>query len=283
MAAMSPADHSIEDELTAGAVRIPPQPAVLAELFELLASGDYDVRQVAHVITSDPGLTALLFKLASAPVYAKGRKLTNLEQVLQVVGIQQCFNLARALALQEAVGGDRRTMEGFWSRSSEIARYAAMVAADRVAVCNIFPDQAYLAGIFHDCGVPLLAERFPEYGSLKGLCERPPRPVSMLDEDRRFSTDHCVVGYLVARHWRLPDFVADAIRHHHELQHLGEHRVRSLVAILQLAIELHSREQRADNAEWHLSGEAVLEELGIDPGGLDEYCEEIRDRCNSGS
>ncbi|MCB1886846.1 MAG: HDOD domain-containing protein [Rhodocyclaceae bacterium] len=270
------------DDLPSSSVRIPSQPAVLVELFELIESGDYDVRRVASVMSRDAGLVAMLFKLASTPTYAKGRPLQSLDQVLQVVGVRQSFNLARALAIREAVGGDRQLMESFWERSNAIADYAATIAADRVMVCNIFPDLAYMAGMFQDCGVPLLAERFPNYRTLEALAARPPRPVCMMDEDRRFSTDHCTVGYLVARHWRLPAFVAEAIRHHHELTDLGDHQVRSVVAILLLATEMHHRDQRLACDEWLLVREAVVEELGIDLDGLDEYCEEIRDRCHCG-
>ena len=40
-----------------------------------------------------------------------------------------------------------------------------MIAGDQVSVCNVFPDQAYMAGIFHECGVPVLMMRFPDYCS----------------------------------------------------------------------------------------------------------------------
>ncbi len=278
---MTPSQPTVIDDIASASVRIPSQPAVLVELLELIDSGEFDVRRVAAVMARDAGLVALLFKLAATPTYAKGRPLQSLEQVLQVVGVRQSFNLARALAIREAIGGDRLLMESFWERSTAIATYAAGIAADRVMVCNIFPDLAYMAGMFQDCGVPLLAERFEHYRTLESLAARPPRPVRMIDEDRHFKTDHCTVGYLVARHWRLPDFVAEAIRHHHELSALGEHQVRSVVAILLLATEMHHRDLHVTCDEWLLAREAVVEELGLDLDGLDEYCEEIRDRCHS--
>ncbi|MCB1955789.1 MAG: HDOD domain-containing protein [Rhodocyclaceae bacterium] len=279
---MKPTAPPIVENLASASVRIPTQPAVLVELFELLESGDFDIRRVARVMARDAGLTAMLFKLAATPAYAKGRPLQNLEQVLQVVGVRQSFNLARALALRSAIGGERHLMEAFWERSNAIAGYAATIAADRVMVCNLFPDLAYMAGMFQDCGVPLMAERFDRYATLEALAVRPPKPVCMIEEDRKFSTDHCTVGYLVARHWRLPDFVAEAIRHHHELSDLGEHSVRSLIAILQLATEMHHRDLRIQCDEWLLNRDAVAEELGLDVEGLDEFCEEMRDRCQSG-
>lgn len=78
-----------------------------------------------------------------------------------------------------------------------------LVAEERVSVCNIFPDQAYLAGVFRDCGVPLLMERFPAYCQSMHLDEHV-LWFNLAEEDRKYQTDHAVVGYFVAKHWKLP-------------------------------------------------------------------------------
>ena len=59
-----------------------------------------------------------------------------------------------------------------------------------------------------------------------------------------------MVGYLVARHWCLPGFICDAIRYHHAIGELGMHDARSMVAILQLAVEIYYRYQHVANPEW---------------------------------
>jgi hypothetical protein len=104
---------------------------------------------------------------------------------------------------------NRVVYETFWARSQEIAQLAMLIADERIAVCNLFPDQAYLAGMFHDCGVLLLMQRFPTYcAEMKlGIAGQ---WINLLEEDRKFNADHCVVGYLVARHWHLPAYICDS-------------------------------------------------------------------------
>jgi HD-like signal output (HDOD) protein len=152
-----------------------------------------------------------------------------------------------------------------------------LVADERVTVCNIFPDQAYIAAIFHDCGVLLQLQRFPTYCAEMRL-EEPGRWVHLADEDRKFNADHCVVGYIVARHWCLPDFISDAIRFHHDGAQLENHRARTMVAILQLASELYYREQRVPNPEWDLVKHEVLPELGLDEDALLEFADIVMER-----
>jgi HD-like signal output (HDOD) protein len=152
-----------------------------------------------------------------------------------------------------------------------------LIADERIAVCNIFPDQAYLAGIFHDCGVPLLMQRFPSYCNEMRL-GAPSGCIDLAEEDRKFNTDHCVVGYLVARHWRLPEFICDAIRYHHAIGELGQHEARTMVAIIQLAIDIYFRDQRVANPDWEYLKTEVLPELGLGEDALPEFVDIVLER-----
>jgi len=254
------------DKLAKQGVKIPPQPRVLIELQNLLRSDDYEMRGVAKIISQDPGIVALLFKAARSPAFARAKNASSLEQILMVIGVKQVFNLVQAAALATAVNdGTRKAFEIFWSRAQAIAQMAAVVAEDRVSVCNVFPDQAYLAGIFHECGVPVLMMRFPKYCETLRLENATCWP-NLSEEDNRFAVDHCSVGYLVARHWGLPDFVCDAIRFHHELP---EERVVgasvTLVAIIQVASHFYHLLNHVADPLWDKIGARVMSELGFGP------------------
>ncbi|QDF96025.1 histidine kinase [Azoarcus sp. DD4] len=263
--------------LVARGIRIPPQPVVLVELCERLRDGDYDARGLAAIISTDPGIAAMLFKVARSPLFHAGRSPDSLEQVLVRLGLKQTINLVRVVALTTALpAGGAEAMQRFWSRAREIARFAAVIAEDRVSVCNIFPDQAYMAGIFLDCGVPVLMQRFPGYcESLMGddSLDLP----SLREEDQRYNVDHASIGYLVARHWRLPDFVAQAILHYGEVPREELGAVRSLVAILQLAIHCYHGQHGIFNASWPRIGGEVMGELGLHPDELTDYLADIRE------
>ena len=265
-------------ELGSKGIKIPPQPKVLRDLCELLASNDFGVRKLTRVILGDPGIAALLFKAAGSPVFHRGKKFASLEQVVMVVGAKQTFNLVQAIALSSAVSGRRRkALDIFWTRSQDVAQLAATIAEERVSVCNIFPDQAYLAGMFLECGVPILMQRFPEYCETLHL-ENASCWSNLTEEDARFDVDHCSIGYLVARHWNLPDFVCAAIRYHHELPSEELGATATLVAILQLAIHFYQRISRVDDPLWPKVCVPVMAELGLHLDFEQEYFEEISER-----
>lgn len=260
-------------------INIPPQPRVLQELQSELARGVLDVRVLSRIIAKDPGIVAVLFKVVQSAAFRKYQPFESLEHILQAIGLQQTGNLVRAIALSSAMPAkhNQKAFEAYWSRSQAISELAMLIADERVMVCNIFPDQACLAGIFHDCGVPVLMQRFSTYCKSMRLDERGVWP-DLAEEDARFNADHCVIGYLVGRHWKLPDFICDAIRYHHDMTRIGNHAARTMVAILQLAIHLYHEDQRLQYQDWTLVAKDVLEELGLSEDTLPELMDVVIER-----
>ena len=265
-------------ELVVKGIKIPAQPKVLIELRRMISSEDYNIRALARAISHDPGISAMLFKAARSPVFGRGKKFDTIEKVIMVVGVKQTFNLVQAMALASSVSGkQRQSFDVFWTRSQEVAELSAMIAEERVSVCNVFPDQAYMAGIFHECGVPILMQRFPDYGlllHLESACCWP----TLAEEDARFQVDHCSIGYIVARHWGLPNFVCEAIQYHKEIPQYEIGATCTLVAILQLAIHFYHRISNVKDPLWQKLGNDVLNELGLHPDGEQEYFDDISER-----
>lgn len=272
-------DTKAVENLVASGIRIPPQPKVLVELRDKIAGGNCGVRALSRIISQDPGLVALLFKASRSPAFSRGRSFDQLDQVLQVIGVTQVYNLVQAAALATTIssGSRRSVFEQFWARSGEVAELAAMIALDQASVCNVFPDQAYLAGLFHKCGVPVLMLRFPDYCS-ELMPDNPGFWARLAEEDARFNVDHSSIGYLVARHWGLPDFVCSAIRHHHDLPDDAPGSAVSLVSILQLAVQVHLHLHLEANPLWDSFGNRVLDEVGIATQDLDDYLDELSHR-----
>ncbi|MFZ5581953.1 HDOD domain-containing protein [Azospira oryzae] len=272
-------DEKTLQRLLSQGVKLPPQPKVVEELERLLRSDEADLRALARVISQDAGITAMLFKAVQSSAYRQHQPFDNLEKILQAIGLKQTLNLVQAIALMGAnkVSKHRKAYERFWSRSQTIAQLAMLIADERVMVCNVFPDQAYLAGIFHDCGVPLLMERFPSYCRAMHL-EENDTWIDLLEEDKKYQADHCVVGYFVARHWHLPEFICEAIRFHHDLPQLVPGDSRSLAAIIQLAIHAYHQYLHLDDPDWGRVVEDVQEELGIHADDLPEYLDVLLER-----
>lgn len=259
-------------------IRLPVQPKVLVEFQDRVSSADYDIRDLAKIVGHDPAISAALFRVAGSPAFHGSKKCESIEQVMMILGTKQTHSLILAIALTSSLAGDsKKSFEIFWQRSQDIARLASLIAADRVAICNIFPEQAYLAGIFLESGSAVLMQRFPDYSKHLALENNFSWP-EMAEEDALFNMDHCSIGYLIARHWKLPEFICRAIQYHHEMPSEELGAVRTLVAILHLAIHFYNLSSGLKDSLWDSLGKDVLSELGIDPQGEGAYYDEVIER-----
>lgn len=276
-AAIEDEDSSVTSVLESTAVLLPPKPRLLQEIEHLMRNPEFEVAHLAECISRDPGVLAALFKLCRSPAYSRGRAPTNAEQVLMLVGLNQAINLVRGISIRQAANGHGPQMERVWQRCETIAAIASQIADERVAVCNVFPDQAYLAAMFHDCGVPLLMQRFPDYWATLNLDDE----CCWVDaglENVRYKLDHATVGYWVARNWGLPELIVQSIRFHHEMPDDDTYGLRSTIGIVALATHIYLLNKGLPDPIWTLRSGEILEELGIHASALDEYIDDINEQ-----
>lgn len=258
------------------AVRIPSPPPLLDELHRLLGDPNSGMEDIGHVVQTDAGLTASLYRTLAKPSYGLRRPPETVAQAISIVGLQTVAELVKGLSLESAIYGESKFYPWFWERANDIARYARTIAWKQRTVCNVFPEHAQLAALFMDCGVPILIQHIEKYEyafiTSKGYIW-PNVPA----EDARFDTDHSVVGYLAARHWKMPDYVCQAVRWHHDPVNVND-QAATLVAILQTAKHIYNVRALKDDSDWPQHEDKALEEIGVAKEGLREFEEDVVDR-----
>ena len=269
----------MEDFLRDGII-IPPRPEIAIRIEELAVNPKARSSDVAALIGQDSGLTAALYRLVgTVAVGGLGMQarsgVTPLDQVVTTLGMTQVANIVKSAMLRRVVSADLPAYEKFWERSSDIALLCSIIAQKQVAVCNVFFDQAYMFGLFHDCGVPILMQRFPGYRDAFLQISQSGCP-DYEAEDELLNTDHTVAGHLLARYWHLPDSICGAIRRHHDMLDTG-HPAYTLVSMLRLAIHCYNAYHGYDDREWFDFRKPALGELGIHPEGLREFMDDTLD------
>lgn len=259
-------------------INIPPQPVILLEIDKLINKPNNQITAIGNLINKDVGLTAAIFKLVNSSFYKTSIPITSIQKAITILGLNQVANLIKGLLLRKSIGGNEVAYEKFWERSNEIALLCAIVARKQISACNIAVEQAHMAGLFHECGVPILMQRFPEYCHAFRLNHGSHWP-DFHEEDKRFNTDHTVVGYLVTRHWNLPEYICLAVRFHHDRLNV-EHAALTMVSILQMARHLHKKLHRVSDPEWPKIGGTIMDEIGVHKDGAAEFMEDVLEMFN---
>ncbi|WP_415033414.1 HDOD domain-containing protein [Azonexus sp.] len=262
-------------------VDIPPRPTILLELDKELGKENPSTAELVRLISSDVALSGHLMQVANSPAFAGAAPLSSITQAVQFLGTRSIFSIVVSRLLQVALESKLEgRLERFWESSTLTANLCVEIA-ERLRCLPA--DIAYTFGLFHDCGIPLLMRRFPQTKSVLMQANAAEDGTFTQIEDRLLGTNHAVVGYFLARRWRLPADVAQAILHHHDYSVLlraseFSHTMRAQIAVSVLAehaIRLHT--QGESENEWPKAAAAVCAFLGLSLGGVDDLIEDLRD------
>lgn len=276
------APESVSDILKT--ISIPPCPAVVAALMEEARRPEPDFNKIVRLISGDLSLAASMMKTANSPVFALRQKVETVQKAATVLGLRNIISIVNGLALRKALTPNGISMERFWERSSFHATVSTRLAR---RVPGIAREDAYTFGLFHDCGIPILMQRFPDYKDTLQQANHSPKAIWQI-ENQQHGTDHVTVGAMLARNWHLPDIIVKAIRFHHNAEILQDgatevsDQVRAFAAISMLADYLIARFLDApEESEWMAHGTAALNYLNFDQEELSELESDVEEDLNA--
>jgi len=273
-------DRELDRALASGPLRdivIPPCPELLMALRMEMDKADPDPLVIADIAGRDVAMAASLIRTANSPYYARSRPVTSVSEALGLLGMRMTEKLLTAFLMRNAIRVSSPLLEHFWDSSTRRALAMAHIARQ---LYGVDPDLAYTCGLFGHVGIPILMQGVRGYaGTLTEALARQDRSFTET-ENAAHKTDHAVVGALVARTWRLPTPIYQAVRLHHDFTILQDSQalpeVRTLVAMALVAehlVTLHegAREQR----EWEAYGPACLAALHVEEAELDTWIDAL--------
>lgn len=256
------------NQLLAG-ITIPPRPSVVGAIAEERDRDFPNLKRVSDLIAADVALAAAVLKLVNSPLYGLRRHISDIGQAVGVLGMANVATLVTGLVLRTNVpslGLDR-----FWDSAARTAMIAAFLAK---RLGCIAASDAHLFGLFRDCGIPLMLQRFSNYKDTLRLANAEAGRVFTEVEDACHATNHALVGSLLAANWKLSEDLRVAIRSHHELdafQRGLSTQAMNLVAIGLIAEHIENGYSRlSSSCEWDKLGQATMGHLMLSADDLEE-------------
>lgn len=266
--------RSVPDEVierTLKGVAIPARPQVLVQLDKELGRPDPDPRVVTRLISSDVSLAAAVLKTINSPFFGLSRRMSSLDQAVSMLGLRATGQIVTGLVLRNTFGTKEARLDRFWDTAQNVAGISRHIA-------SLIPrgpkEDTYCFGLFRDVGIPILLQKFPDYGQTLLLADgTTERPFTAVEEERH-STDHATIGYMVARGWFLPAAICEGILRHHDPSAFEENDPVNSLALLLIAINALAEHlvdeyiRMRSNSGWGLIGEKAMTHLGF---GEDDY------------
>jgi HD-like signal output (HDOD) protein len=273
-------DQSVLDDISRG-FSVPAQPKLLLELLKLMADANPDINAISNAISKDIAVSAAILKTINSPLYGLSRTVTDIKMSVNYIGIFGVVMLVTGSLLKKSFDPKNCSinLDDFWQFTSDIAN-VAMVIGQRYKP-EIANDKFFSLGLFHACGVPVMAMKYDDYQQILDDGLRTPELELTAVEEAHYGFNHTTIGYYVASSWRLPKDVCQIILQHHErsfLDKLNGSEGQDLFAVLKFCEHLMSLKylERA-STDWPYVEEKVLEILSIDEKALQALITEFTD------
>lgn len=258
-------------------IGIPARPVTLINLQKEICQEDPDMQHVAKLVSSDVTLTVAVLRTVNSPAFGLSRRCETVDQAISMIGLKQLTVIVTGLVLRNLMRGDAHQLTRFWDVSSKRS-YAMAQLASGLGLVDV--DVAQSFGLFCDVGIPLLMQRFPEYGQTLMACNSEMERSFTEVEHGRHHTDHALIGGLMARSWGLSPTLYLAIRLHHDYGIFHDPKVPETVArlvamglIAEVAIQRFAGLN--SSTEWAKGGDYAAGALVLNNDDVEDWIDRL--------
>jgi len=212
---------------------LPALPAIYGKLLAELESETSSVESLAAIISKDIALTADVLKLVNSSFFAPRVRVRTLEQSVNLLGTETIKGLV--LGVKMLTTFDIRkfpelSILQLWDHSMRTARLARLIAQMENLPDDI-QDDCFIAGMLHDLGKFVLADKLPaHYHVVLQRC-RLENMTIWEAENRVMGAGHAATGAYLLGLWGLNDTVLEAVTFHHTPASLGLEAMSAVTAV----------------------------------------------------
>lgn len=197
--------------------RMPPFSPTVTKIIALANDLNSSPSDLVSTISTDPVLTAKLFKLINSAYFGLRQPIVSLQRAVIMLG----YNTVKNVTLSLSVAGGIKVRDSKWFSSNQFWEHslgcavASKALAARAGIRSIDLEEYFIAGLLHDIGVTLLSQSFREECEEIYAPGYAPGKTRVEIEKEALGVSHDEVGGLVARQWKFPETLATAISGHH--------------------------------------------------------------------
>ncbi|MBI2435951.1 MAG: HDOD domain-containing protein [Candidatus Hydrogenedentes bacterium] len=237
---------------------LPALPETVREVRAAMENPASSATDVAEIIRKDPSISAKVLGLANSPAYGFSHHVDSVELATSLLGLREIYSVVLSSAVIDYFERSSTfDYKGFWRRSMICATAAKILAKEggRKDLSGIFA-----AGLMHDLGRAVLAEVVPQ--RYKELDQHMPDEELIAKENELFGVAHPEVGYILAKGWKLPVAICEAIRFHHDFRQAQQGRdIVTLVALAAFMTDTYGKIRRDNVRAFAEQCKEMLQEL----------------------
>jgi len=256
--------------------QLPTLPTVAMRILELTRDASASLSSIAECVELDQALAAKILRTINSSFYGLSSPCPNIARAINYLGMNTVRSLVLSFSLVETFrnpdGAEGFDLRAHWRRAVYGA-VAARLLASRLVGCD--PDEAFLAALLRDIG-SLAASIALGDGYARVVSGAGAHADLARAEREELGVDHAAIGAELARSWRLPKELADAVRLHHARS--GESASNLTRAAIMASLAADALSERSEERGPAIGGLSTLAHrwLRMSGGEVETLLEELK-------
>lgn len=243
------AESPIEDlkrlvlqRVAADQLTLPSMPMVAAKALQTLRTPNGSLAATAQVLENDPLVSARVLRIANSAAYATRESALSIAQAVSRLGTRTLETVLVEVSAQGVFASRNRDINAACQRLWEHSLATGLVARDLALLVfgtagQEFAQAAFLAGLLHDIGKPVLAAVMLETEKKMTSSGAAPRWLPMQTWLELIAGAHRTVGLLVAAKWEMPALVRRGMTDLDTYEDAEPHSMRNFVRLANVLVK----------------------------------------------
>ena len=205
-------------------------PGTVMHVNDMANNQQYSAADISETINQNHELSARLLRIANSPFFSFPSHINNIPRAITVIGTQELRDLllaTSAIDIFDDLPNELVSMETFWRHSLRCGVIARSLAT-HLHKPNV--ERFFAAGLLHDIGSLLINYKLPELADKVLSHSNKNRQRRFIIEEKIMGFNHAKVGAELLRYWGLPDYIVEAVEHHHTPSLAKHHQQDAAIA-----------------------------------------------------
>jgi len=256
---------------------VPPLPTASTEIIRLITDPDVSNAEISKAIEYDPSLTANVLRLANSAFFGFVQEISTVKDALFRLGTNRIFQVVLSTAVGKMA---QRSSKGYDVSGADLWDHLIGTAISSMKIAKVLgqtpPDHTFTAALMHDVGKIVLGTFDDVDASLIVNYAIENRIPLEKAEAHILGIDHSELGARLLEFWRLPQYLSEVARWHHEPAAIeeGNNLVVNIVHVADVTC-LMAGVGASTDALAYRPQDSVMSSLGLRMNMLDTFVYEI--------
>ena len=250
---------NLVDCILNSAIQLPPFPAVIPRVLQLMEDPKSSVQEMVDVIQYDQSITANVLRVCNSAHFGLHRPVHSLREAVAMIGFDQLVEIIRqnnsAQLFSRACPGYDLNDGELWRHSVSCALLSQIIS---IRLNQTPSSTRFTAALLHDIGKVILSRFVREhFEEIRRLVREEGCSFSEAEKEV-LGMDHAELGGRISERWQFPNAIVLAIRYHHSpLLTPEDHEMVNLIYLCDFVTLMMGIGGGADGLSYHAHKEVL--------------------------